>query len=81
MIYHEVERVTPVSLPITCGAIGTALGALIGMCTPYQMYLLYGGATVGCIAGWTICIRHATQPVETINIVASIGAEKESTTT
>jgi hypothetical protein len=73
-----IDRVTPVALPITCGAIGTALGVLIGTCTPYQMYVLYGGATLGCIAGWILCIRNVTQPVETINILASIGAEKES---
>lgn len=60
-------------LPVSCGAIGAALGSIVGMCTSFQMYVIYGGTGVGCLAGWIICLRD-TQAVETV----ATGEEKIS---
>lgn len=62
----QLECDTPKSMPIACGAIGAALGSIVGMCTSCQLYVIYGGTALGCIAGWVICLRH-TPPIETVD--------------
>jgi len=60
----QLECDTPKTLPIACTGIGAALGSIVGMCTSCQLYVIYGGSALGCIAGSIICMRH-TKPVET----------------